>query len=113
MHTDSTHSDSNAPGHHNSEYHASSAAAMEDRYARNERVWSGDPNAALLNAVASMGLDVASPRTALDIGCGEGADAVWLAQQVGRSRPLIMPQPPCAAPRNWRLKTACRSTHER
>ena len=81
MHTDSTHSDSNAPGHHNSEYHASSAAAMEDRYARNERVWSGDPNAALLNAVASMGLDVASPRTALDIGCGEGADAVWLAQQ--------------------------------
>ncbi|OBA54980.1 hypothetical protein A5774_04055 [Corynebacterium sp. EPI-003-04-2554_SCH2473622] len=54
---------------------------MEDRYASNERVWSGDPNAALLNAVAGMGLDVASPCTALDIGCGEGADAVWLAQQ--------------------------------
>lgn len=81
MHTDSTHSDSNVPGHHNSAHHAPSAAAMEDRYASNERVWSGDPNAALLNAVAGMGLDVASPRTALDIGCGEGADAVWLAQQ--------------------------------
>ncbi|WP_448859775.1 class I SAM-dependent methyltransferase [Corynebacterium propinquum] len=81
MHTDSTHSDGNAPGHHNSEHHAPSAAAMEDRYANNERVWSGDPNAALLNAVASMGLDDTSPRTALDIGCGEGADAVWLAQQ--------------------------------
>lgn len=81
MHTDSTHSDGNAPGHHNSAHHESSAAAMEDRYASNERVWSGDPNAALLNAVAGMGLDAASPRTALDIGCGEGADAVWLAQQ--------------------------------
>ena len=87
MHTDSTHSDSNVPGHHNSAHHAPSAAAMEERYAGTERVWSGDPNAALLDALAGMGPDAqAQPgatnlRTALDIGCGEGADAVWLAQQ--------------------------------
>lgn len=61
MHTDSTHSDSNVPGHHNSAHHAPSAAAMEDRYASNERVWSGDPNAALLNAVAGMGAGCCEP----------------------------------------------------
>lgn len=77
-----------APGHPgNADHHASTAEAMEERYAGTERVWSGDPNAALLHALAGMGPDAqvqpgaTSPRTALDIGCGEGADAVWLAQQ--------------------------------
>lgn len=73
--------------HEDSPSQAPTAAAMEERYASNERVWSGDPNAALLHALAKMGPDAqvqpgaTSPRTALDIGCGEGADAVWLAQQ--------------------------------
>jgi trans-aconitate methyltransferase len=37
-------------------------------------VWSGRPNAQLVAEVADL-----SPGTALDLGCGEGADAVWLA----------------------------------
>jgi SAM-dependent methyltransferase len=45
------------------------------RYASAEQVWSGLPNTALVAEVAGLG-----PGRALDVGCGEGADAVWLAR---------------------------------
>ncbi|MDX6619829.1 MAG: hypothetical protein QOK36_2215 [Gaiellales bacterium] len=48
----------------------------DSRYARADRVWSGRPNGSLI--VEAPGLD---PGSALDVGCGEGADAVWLAQR--------------------------------
>ena len=51
-------------------------AFWESRYAGMERVWSGRPNQQLV-AEAS---DLPAGR-ALDMGCGEGADAVWLASQ--------------------------------
>ncbi len=41
-----------------------------------EPIWSGNPNGAL---VAEM-TDVA-PGRAVDVGCGEGADAIWLAHE--------------------------------
>ena len=46
------------------------------RYAGEHRIWSGNPNPVLVRETAQL-----TPSTALDLGCGEGADAVWLAQQ--------------------------------
>lgn len=45
-----------------------------------EQVWSGNPNVALVNAFSGPLADL-TPGRAAEIGCGEGADAVWLAQR--------------------------------
>lgn len=47
----------------------------EERYAESDRIWSGRPNIRLVEVVADL-----PPGRALDLGCGEGGDAVWLAQ---------------------------------
>ncbi|MDN4480757.1 class I SAM-dependent methyltransferase [Demequina muriae] len=51
--------------------------AWDARYRSRERVWTGHPNAPLIDEVEH----IVTPGTALDVGCGEGADAVWLARQ--------------------------------
>jgi SAM-dependent methyltransferase len=52
-----------------------SAAAWDERYrSHQERIWSGNPNAVLVAETSDL-----VPGTALDVGCGEGADALWLA----------------------------------
>jgi len=43
-------------------------------YGRGPQIWSGNPNAALVRETAGL-----TPGRALDLGSGEGADAVWLA----------------------------------
>ncbi len=48
----------------------------DERYRSEDRLWSGHVNGSLPAEVD--GLD---PGTALDVGCGEGADALWLAEQ--------------------------------
>lgn len=53
-----------------------SAGYWDERYAGEESVWSGDPNQRLVEQ--SRHLPAGS---ALDIGCGEGGDAVWLARR--------------------------------
>lgn len=51
-------------------------AEWDSRYTDREQLWSGQPNGGLLTEVAGM-----TPGRALDVGCGEGADAVWLARR--------------------------------
>jgi 2-polyprenyl-3-methyl-5-hydroxy-6-metoxy-1,4-benzoquinol methylase len=53
-----------------------SAAFWDQRYSSTGQVWSGEPNSALVEEVSLL-----APGTALEVGCGEGADAIWLAGQ--------------------------------
>ncbi|HKD87333.1 MAG TPA: class I SAM-dependent methyltransferase [Streptosporangiaceae bacterium] len=48
----------------------------DDRYRSAGQLWSGQPNPQLVAQTAGL-----TPGDALDIGCGEGADAIWLASQ--------------------------------
>ncbi|MFT3886776.1 MAG: bifunctional NAD(P)/FAD-dependent oxidoreductase/class I SAM-dependent methyltransferase [Arachnia sp.] len=52
------------------------AAYWEARYAEREQVWSGRVNRVLADVAAEL-----APGRALDLGCGEGGDVVWLAEQ--------------------------------
>jgi SAM-dependent methyltransferase len=54
---------------------AEQAAEWDARYREGDGArWSGRPNGRLVAEVADL-----SPGRALDVGCGEGADAIWLA----------------------------------
>jgi SAM-dependent methyltransferase len=55
---------------------AAQAAEWDARYSeRDGAKWSGRPNGRLVAEVAGF-----TPSRALDVGCGEGADAIWLAR---------------------------------
>src|SRR5580698_3466712 len=52
------------------------AEEWDARYGEHEGArWSGRPNGRLVVEVAGL-----TPGRALDVGCGEGADAIWLAR---------------------------------
>ncbi|MEU5791094.1 class I SAM-dependent methyltransferase [Micromonospora purpureochromogenes] len=53
---------------------ASTAQHWDELYQRRERIWSGRANPHLVDVV-----DPLPAGTALELGCGEGADAIWLA----------------------------------
>ncbi|MGP9844014.1 class I SAM-dependent methyltransferase [Brachybacterium sp. 107] len=48
----------------------------EKRYGDTERVWSGRVNATMAAVVGEF-----TPGSAIDLGCGEGGDVLWLAEQ--------------------------------
>lgn len=48
----------------------------DERYGSTDRIWSGRPNAQVVAQVADL-----APGDALDVGSGEGADAIWLASR--------------------------------
>ncbi|QKT09247.1 class I SAM-dependent methyltransferase [Gordonia sp. X0973] len=50
----------------------------EEFYGDGKRPWSGKPNAILVDEVGELD---SADRSALDLGCGSGADAIWLARQ--------------------------------
>jgi len=51
-------------------------AFWDERYRSHHSLWSGEPNRHLVSETGGL-----TPGTALDAGCGEGADAIWLAQR--------------------------------
>jgi SAM-dependent methyltransferase len=55
--------------------HDEQSAEWNARYTeRGDAMWSGRPNGRLVAEVTDL-----TPGRALDVGCGEGADAIWLA----------------------------------
>ncbi|MFF8828585.1 FAD-dependent oxidoreductase [Streptomyces sp. NPDC015131] len=56
--------------------HSGEEADWDQRYGGPDRTWSGNPNGTLVQEVSGL-----APGRALDVGTGEGADALWLAER--------------------------------
>ncbi|MGP5413804.1 class I SAM-dependent methyltransferase [Brachybacterium paraconglomeratum] len=69
-------SHAHAPAHAEPAPDLSPTEYWEQRYSGSERVWSGKVNATMASVVAEL-----APGTAIDLGCGEGGDVLWLAEQ--------------------------------
>jgi SAM-dependent methyltransferase len=61
---------------HTHESGGSAQEYWEGHYGERDRIWSGRVNVQLASVVGDL-----PPGRALDLGCGEGGDAVWLAER--------------------------------
>jgi SAM-dependent methyltransferase len=68
-----SHCPSDSPGHDDTVLFTQEF--WDDRYRAAGKLWSGQPNPQLVAQTADL-----APGEALDAGCGEGADAIWLAR---------------------------------
>ncbi len=71
------------PGHHHAATDDASPLEVQftqewwdERYSSAGQLWSGEPNSQLVAQAGDL-----PPGDALDVGCGEGADAIWLARR--------------------------------
>lgn len=69
-------SEAGAPGRDAPQTPEAISDFWDQRYSEKSALWSGQPNAALVSEIRGL-----QPGRVLDVGCGEGADAVWLAEQ--------------------------------
>jgi len=74
-HAERDHGHDSTPAHRSPQDYDSAEAFWEALYAERGQRWSGRPNQRLVEVAA----DLPGGR-ALDLGCGEGGDAVWLAR---------------------------------
>ncbi|MGH9077381.1 MAG: class I SAM-dependent methyltransferase [Acidimicrobiales bacterium] len=73
-HSDPSTSGPPAPGPHLSGPEVWDAAFWDERYSSQDALWSREPNRHLILEAGGL-----APGTALDVGAGEGADAIWLS----------------------------------
>jgi SAM-dependent methyltransferase len=64
----------------------------DERYATEELIWKADPNRFLVEEA-----DRLEPGRALDVACGEGRNAVWLASKGWRVTGVVEWRPPAAS----------------
>ncbi|WP_174185176.1 class I SAM-dependent methyltransferase [Nocardia barduliensis] len=62
--------------HHHDRTTPTTVEYWESFYRERDQVWSGRPNFLLVREIEAV-----APGTALDLGCAEGADAIWLAER--------------------------------
>src|ERR1700756_5119247 len=70
-----THSHEQGPGH-DTGAELTDRERWDARYREKSSLWSGEPNPTLAAEAGEL-----TPGTALEVGAGEGADAIWLARQ--------------------------------
>ncbi len=91
----------------------STSGEWNARYGEGEQIWSGEPNSLLVRELSDV-----APARIVDVGCGEGADAIWLARrgwqvvavdvsgvaiERARKNEASQPAPREGLPVDWRL----------